>query len=119
VVFTPLQGFTNAFIYARPTFMRLREKYPTMTRWGAFKQVFFTADPFAISAGNSSLPRATKSVTESFGKGLSLLRKPPTNNIQDADAAEDPGATAAEESASAAGSPSPEPEESPVEGRRR
>ena len=59
VIFTPLQGFWNAIIFARPTYIRLRRKYPNLKRLQAVKVIFFTSDPVTttetlFSAGASS-----------------------------------------------------------------
>ena len=45
--FTPLQGFFNVMIYARPTYLRVRHKFPSLTRWQAFQQVF-AEDPYRL-----------------------------------------------------------------------
>lgn len=49
VIFTPLQGFWNAIVFARPTYIRLRRKYPDLKRLQAVKMIFFTADPVAAT----------------------------------------------------------------------
>jgi len=46
--FTPLQGVFNAVIYARPIYMRVRSKFPHLTRLQALYRVFFVADPFGV-----------------------------------------------------------------------
>ena len=47
VIFTPLQGFFNVIILGRPTYIRLKHKYPHLTFWESFHLIFFTEDPFA------------------------------------------------------------------------
>lgn len=44
-IFVPLQGFFNCIIYGRPTYIRVRQKFPTLTRWQAVRRVFFSKDP--------------------------------------------------------------------------
>merc|ERR1712226_804177 len=50
VTFLPLQGLFNAMIYAMPIYQRLRTKYPGLTKWQTFRQIFFVADPFELDA---------------------------------------------------------------------
>lgn len=57
VIFTPLQGFWNAIVFARPTYIRLRRKCPELKRLQVVKLIFFTADP--VAATESLLSRAT------------------------------------------------------------
>jgi len=52
VIFTPLQGFWNAFVYARPTYIRLRRKNPDLDRLQTVKLIFFTPDPMAVAAAS-------------------------------------------------------------------
>ncbi|KAL7526504.1 hypothetical protein ACHAWF_001797 [Thalassiosira exigua] len=54
VIFTPLQGFWNAIIYARPLYTRLREKEKHLTRWKALKRVF------AVECGGNRDDSATR-----------------------------------------------------------
>lgn len=49
VIFTPLQGFWNAIIFARPTYIRLRRKHPNLQRLQAVKVIFFSPDPVAAT----------------------------------------------------------------------
>ena len=53
VIFTPLQGFWNAFVYAKPTYQRLRRKDPDIGRYMAVKMVFFHPDPLGGDGGSS------------------------------------------------------------------
>ncbi len=49
-IFTPLQGFWNAVVYARPTYLRLRKKDPELGRFQAARVVFFDPDPVKRNA---------------------------------------------------------------------
>lgn len=49
VLFTPMQGFWNAFIYARPTYLRMRQKFPSMGRYQTAKSIFFDPDPLKLA----------------------------------------------------------------------
>jgi len=40
VIFTPLQGFWNCIVFARPKYVRLRKREQQLTRWEAIKMVF-------------------------------------------------------------------------------
>ena len=51
VILTPLQGFFNAFIYARPSYLRMREADPNLSRWVAVKHSFF---PPTIDEANNA-----------------------------------------------------------------
>ena len=51
VILTPLQGFFNAFIYARPSYLRMREAKPNLSRWVAVKHSFF---PPTIDEANNA-----------------------------------------------------------------
>jgi hypothetical protein len=44
-ILTPLQGFWNCLIFARPTYVGLRKKYPELSRMDVFKSIFFHPDP--------------------------------------------------------------------------
>jgi len=57
VLFTPLQGFWNAFIYARPTYLRMRQKFPHMGRYQTAKSIFFDADPLKLAFYSLRQPR--------------------------------------------------------------
>jgi hypothetical protein len=57
VIFTPLQGFWNAFVYARPTYLRLRRKDPDIGRYMAVKMVFLHPDPLGGDGGSSYMQR--------------------------------------------------------------
>eukprot|EP00563_Minutocellus_polymorphus_P001806 CAMPEP_0181030234 /NCGR_PEP_ID=MMETSP1070-20121207/5616_1 /TAXON_ID=265543 /ORGANISM="Minutocellus polymorphus, Strain NH13" /LENGTH=433 /DNA_ID=CAMNT_0023107583 /DNA_START=56 /DNA_END=1354 /DNA_ORIENTATION=- len=57
VIFTPLQGLWNAFVYARPTYQRLRRKNPDIGRYMAMKAVFLHPDPLGSEGGSSSMQR--------------------------------------------------------------
>ncbi len=65
VLFTPLQGFWNAFIYARPTYLRMRQKFPDMGRYQTAKSIFFDPDPlkpsfysFSQTSHGDNLPKS-------------------------------------------------------------
>jgi hypothetical protein len=68
-LFTPLQGMFNAIIYGRPTYLRVRRKFPDGTRWQAFQRVFFTADPFLAptSTSTTGVPSGISGVSGAFG----------------------------------------------------
>ena len=40
VIFTPLQGFWNCLIYARPTYVRLRQRETHLSRWQVIRRIF-------------------------------------------------------------------------------
>jgi len=46
-IFTPLQGFLNAVIFARPTYMRIRKKHPKVGRFCILKATFLETNPLA------------------------------------------------------------------------
>ncbi|KAL7468625.1 hypothetical protein ACHAXS_008850 [Conticribra weissflogii] len=50
-ILTPLQGFWNAFVFARPMYSRIREKYPEIGRFEVVKIVFF--DPDFVMSSNA------------------------------------------------------------------
>ena len=68
VIFTPLQGFWNAFVYARPTYQRLRRKHPDIGRYMAVKMVFLHPDPLGGDFGSSYMQREGQRSTS--GPGL-------------------------------------------------
>ncbi len=50
VVFTPLQGVWNAFVFARPTYLRVRRKFPELGRFQVARIVFIDPDPVRKSS---------------------------------------------------------------------
>mmetsp|Transcript_2375 Transcript_2375/g.5142 ORF Transcript_2375/g.5142 Transcript_2375/m.5142 type:complete len:409 (-) Transcript_2375:55-1281(-) len=60
VLFTPLQGFWNAFVFVRPTYLRLRRKCPELGRFQVARIVFLDPDPMKKSSmlRSSALSRA-------------------------------------------------------------
>ncbi|CAB9527605.1 expressed unknown protein [Seminavis robusta] len=72
-MFVPLQGFFNAFIYARPTYLRIRKKFPHVTSWDAFKRIFFAADPMASICCTDSRASACQKAVTGTGTACSNL----------------------------------------------
>lgn len=75
VVFTPLQGFWNAFIFARPVYYRIKKKNPDIGFFQAAKMIFFDPDPVKTAARSATRSAGT-GLGSSFGVGNSTVRSP-------------------------------------------
>uniref|UniRef100_A0A7S2Q273 G-protein coupled receptors family 1 profile domain-containing protein n=1 Tax=Skeletonema marinoi TaxID=267567 RepID=A0A7S2Q273_9STRA len=78
VIFTPLQGFFNAFVFARPTYIRLRRAKPELGRLQTVKMIFFTPDPMTAVKSSAVSSRSPFSFAD-----MPSIR--PTNRLVDDD----------------------------------
>eukprot|EP00984_Skeletonema_dohrnii_P009912 scaffold3816_cov128-Skeletonema_dohrnii-CCMP3373.AAC.6 len=84
VIFTPLQGFFNAFVFARPTYIRLRRANPELGRLQTVKMIFFTPDPMTAVKASTASSRSPFSFAD-----MPSIR--PTNRLVDDDSFVDDG----------------------------
>ena len=81
VIFTPMQGLFNALVYGRPTYLRVRHKFPNHTKWWVWKRVFFVDDPMK----NDIIDETTDVVVGEGGGGVVpqvLPQRNTTNNTR-------------------------------------
>ena len=96
VIFTPMQGLFNALVYGRPTYLRVRQKFPHQSKLWVWKRVFFVDDPMKsddvdddeeenedpqVLPQRNTLPAALVSTTESASNSNS--NRPTTTGISD------------------------------------
>mmetsp|Transcript_5374 Transcript_5374/g.11774 ORF Transcript_5374/g.11774 Transcript_5374/m.11774 type:complete len:399 (+) Transcript_5374:206-1402(+) len=79
VLFTPLQGFWNAFVFARPTYIRLRKKCPELGRFQVARIVFLDPDPVKRSTIKRNWAVKQIDVKEGGGSGTSHSVHPENN----------------------------------------